>query len=191
MRHWEKPSGRGFVYFLRGEQYWKIGRSKDPRQRLNDITVGEFPVSLFHQIKCTLACDVEHKLHGLWAHKRVNGEWFAIPDEVVESWRAVDSIGVNFDGWDIFADKGLKQESQPPIVKPGILIRCEHVAEILGVEIRTLADWRLLGKGPPFVRISNKCVRYRKADLDEWVAARVYNSTTEASQSRLSERVVS
>lgn len=38
-------------------------------------------------------------------------------------------------------------------------------AHLLGVTPRTLQAWRLRGGGPPFVRISLRCVRYRRRDL--------------------------
>jgi len=39
----------------------------------------------------------------------------------------------------------------------------------IGVEARTMAVWRKT-KGLPFIRLSAKCVRYRRADLDAWIA---------------------
>ncbi|WBU54162.1 AlpA family transcriptional regulator [Paracoccus sp. SCSIO 75233] len=35
----------------------------------------------------------------------------------------------------------------------------------------TLADWRFKGKGPTFKRVGKRMVRYRKADLDDWMEA--------------------
>ena len=42
----------------------------------------------------------------------------------------------------------------------------------------TLERWRVSGNGPPFVKLG-KAVRYRRSDLDEWLASRVVRSTSE------------
>jgi excisionase family DNA binding protein len=43
----------------------------------------------------------------------------------------------------------------------------------------TLERMRLRGDGPPFIK-AGKSVRYRKADLDAWMASRLVRSTSEA-----------
>ncbi|HVR73907.1 MAG TPA: helix-turn-helix domain-containing protein [Planctomycetota bacterium] len=57
-------------------------------------------------------------------------------------------------------------------------LRGPEAAEYLGVSTRTLEDWRIRGGGPPFIRISCKCVRYRLIDLDEWSRQRLATSTS-------------
>ena len=52
------------------------------------------------------------------------------------------------------------------------LLTTKEVAEILGeVSTRTLEDWRRQGKGPDFVTISGKMVRYRPVAIDRWLRA--------------------
>jgi hypothetical protein len=46
-------------------------------------------------------------------------------------------------------------------------------AAILGLPPRTLQWWRLKRTGPPFVRMSPRVIRYRRADLARWVTARL------------------
>lgn len=46
------------------------------------------------------------------------------------------------------------------------------------VSARTLQRWRMEGVGPLFVRIG-RLVRYRRTDLDEWLAARIRQSTSD------------
>jgi predicted DNA-binding transcriptional regulator AlpA len=46
----------------------------------------------------------------------------------------------------------------------------------LGKRWLTLAATR--GDGPPMVRISAGMVRYRRSDVEEWIASRVVQSTT-------------
>ncbi len=49
-----------------------------------------------------------------------------------------------------------------------------QLAELLGVDPRTLHRWRGSGEGPPFVRIGPRNVRYSRAALDQWIAARTH-----------------
>jgi excisionase family DNA binding protein len=51
------------------------------------------------------------------------------------------------------------------------LLSPEEVAEILGVPKGTLYKWRLVGEGPPAMRIG-KHLRYRPGDLDAWLRSR-------------------
>ena len=46
-----------------------------------------------------------------------------------------------------------------------------QVAEITGLNVRTLRNWRLFGKGPVFLRISRKAVRYHVNDVEAWIKA--------------------
>jgi hypothetical protein len=43
-------------------------------------------------------------------------------------------------------------------------------AYIGGIPVGTLRQWRYLGLGPPFVKVGAKHVRYRRSDLDRWLA---------------------
>ncbi len=52
-----------------------------------------------------------------------------------------------------------------------------HAADFLGVTTRALQKWRATGTGPQFVRISGRCIRYRRRDLTDWVEARLKTST--------------
>ncbi len=60
------------------------------------------------------------------------------------------------------------------------LIRQEEAARLLGVSPRALEAWRYRGGGPKFIRISGRCIRYRRADLQAWIAERERHSTSEA-----------
>lgn len=53
------------------------------------------------------------------------------------------------------------------------LLSPDEVAELTGLSVETLAQWRSQRKGIPFVKISRNCVRYRQADLDEWAEKRI------------------
>lgn len=62
----------------------------------------------------------------------------------------------------------------PETSRPGDrLLKPEEVAEITSLSIETLAQWRSQRKGIAFVKLSNNCVRYRRADLDAYISARI------------------
>ncbi len=48
----------------------------------------------------------------------------------------------------------------------------EQVAEVLGVPVGTLANWRYQGRGPAFVKVGRH-VRYRRNDVARWIDAQV------------------
>lgn len=52
------------------------------------------------------------------------------------------------------------------------LYRQEELARLLGLSVRTLANWRWLRKGPPYVKIEKK-IFYPGEALDEWVRLRI------------------
>ena len=62
------------------------------------------------------------------------------------------------------------------------LITERQAASLLSVSPRALQKWRANGRGPPFVRISNRCIRYRKSDLFDWAADRLRKSTSDHGQ---------
>ena len=46
-----------------------------------------------------------------------------------------------------------------------------EAAELLGISPSTMNGWRVQGRGPAFVRLTARCVRYRISDLERWVDA--------------------
>lgn len=51
------------------------------------------------------------------------------------------------------------------------MINTAEAAAYLGLEAKTLVDWRARGRGPAYVRADGgrgAAVRYRVRDLDEW-----------------------
>lgn len=54
-----------------------------------------------------------------------------------------------------------------------------QAARLLRVSRRTMQGWRLKGGGPLFVRLGARCIRYRRADLQDFLAERTARSTSE------------
>lgn len=56
-----------------------------------------------------------------------------------------------------------RQENQSaPLMTPA------EAADFLRVRVRTLADWRLDGKGPVYLKVGH-LIRYRHEDIDRWL----------------------
>jgi len=63
------------------------------------------------------------------------------------------------------------------------LLSQSEVAELLGIAPRSLEGMRLKGTGCRFVRVG-RLVRYRPADVAEWLASRTAASTSDPGQQR-------
>ncbi len=62
---------------------------------------------------------------------------------------------------------------------PDQLMRQEQAALILGVTPRCLENWRWRGGGPRWIRISARCIRYRRSDLIRFIEERVKTNTSD------------
>jgi excisionase family DNA binding protein len=51
------------------------------------------------------------------------------------------------------------------------LLSADEVAEVLGVPVSTLYQWRYKGVGPVGLRVGRH-LRYRAADVSEWIDRR-------------------
>lgn len=64
------------------------------------------------------------------------------------------------------------------------MLNTEQAADYLGLESHTLEVWRCTGRyGLPFFKVGG-CVRYRKADLEEWLAAQRRGEVAVVAQGR-------
>lgn len=62
------------------------------------------------------------------------------------------------------------------------LLTQRDAATLLALSVRTLERLRLAGGGPKFLK-AGKAVRYRESDLEIWIEARLFNSTSERKMS--------
>lgn len=67
------------------------------------------------------------------------------------------------------------------------LLLTPEVARTARLTTRTMEALRVSGGGPPFLRIG-RAVRYRRSDVEAWLAARVRRSTSERASSERPER---
>ena len=62
---------------------------------------------------------------------------------------------------------------------PAPLLTEIQAAEILQLTPRALQAWRYQGRGPRFVKISARAVRYRLDDVEAWIENRLRRSTSD------------
>lgn len=55
-----------------------------------------------------------------------------------------------------------------------------QVARLIGMSVASLRRWRLLHRGPKFLRVGGSAVRYRPEDLASWLAAQPTGGSTAA-----------
>lgn len=72
----------GYVYILKSDSgYWKIGRAKNPANRIETFHVKlPFVVNYEIVIPATGYVALEQELHARFDYCRVNGEWFELTD---------------------------------------------------------------------------------------------------------------
>jgi len=81
-----KTSCLGWVYLLKMNQYYKIGRTTgtNPKSRIQSISASLPCIpELIHLFQTSDAADAEARLHKRYSHYRTNGEWFQLSQETV------------------------------------------------------------------------------------------------------------
>lgn len=104
-------------------------------------------------------------------------EQIGLADEATESDR--DGI-TEFEAalHDLIESYQAKPIASPPPT-PDLLTPSE-TAKLLGVGLNTLQKWRTLSKGLPYIKLSNKCIRYRRVDIEEYVRTNTKNVSSPA-----------
>lgn len=60
---------------------------------------------------------------------------------------------------------------------PEDLLNEQELCDWLRIKVPTVRKWRILGRGPVFQRIGT-LVRYRRGDVQTWLDANTYSSTS-------------
>ena len=75
----------------------------------------------------------------------------------------------------------LEEPGKRPLPRhPDALLFTAEAAFLLGLSARTLESLRLRGGSPPYIQVTPKAVRYRRRDLNTWIAARARKSTSDS-----------
>lgn len=83
------------------------------------------------------------------------------------------------------ADSDLKTRRTSEARERPLLMNENEAAELLGFSVRTLQTWRFRGGGPQFIRVSSRCIRYRREDLEAWIEERTRRTTSDPGPERL------
>lgn len=59
------------------------------------------------------------------------------------------------------------------LTAPSALLTPKQAAEYLGIPETTLAQWRSQRRGPPFIKLELRLVRYRMVDLQTYLSERI------------------
>jgi excisionase family DNA binding protein len=60
------------------------------------------------------------------------------------------------------------------------LLTPAKAAEFLGVPTGTLAQWRSQRRGPPYIKLEGRLVRYRHSDLEKYLSQRAVETNLTA-----------
>lgn len=52
-----------------------------------------------------------------------------------------------------------------------VLLTDEELAAMLKISLSMVQKWRVLGKGPAFIKIPGGSVRYRRSEVEAWLDA--------------------
>lgn len=58
------------------------------------------------------------------------------------------------------------------------LLTTQEVSELLGLQPRTLANWRWRGYGPRYLNLGGRRIRYRLRDVEAFLESEVRTSTS-------------
>lgn len=65
----------------------------------------------------------------------------------------------------------------PRLDPTGPLMAAPEVANLLGVSVGHLAQLRYTGRGPMFIKMNGRAVRYRRIDVAAWLEQNLRSST--------------
>lgn len=57
-----------------------------------------------------------------------------------------------------------------------LLLSPKEAAEFLGLPEGTLAQWRSQRRGPPYIKLEERLVRYRRSDLEEYLSGHLVDT---------------
>jgi len=81
---------KGYIYLLKSAYGYKIGKSKNPKNRNNFFGVKlPFEVEMIKTIQIENYHQVEKDLHKHFENKHLNGEWFDLTEEEVEEFEQI------------------------------------------------------------------------------------------------------
>lgn len=90
------------------------------------------------------------------------------------------TIHFNFRNHSVEYDMAKTQLAKQRTGTPAPLLTETEAAQYLSLTKRALQAWRCQGRGPRFVKVSARAIRYRLSDLETWVEGRLRRSTSDS-----------
>lgn len=89
------PEEDGYIYIIKLFNFYKIGKTKNPKNRLGEYTKLPMPSEKIICELCKNYHNLEKELHFHFSCKRTNGEWFQLNDEELkEAIKIIQKNGV-------------------------------------------------------------------------------------------------
>ena len=86
-------SSKGFVYLIKCNEWYKIGKAKNVNSRLSGLQTGSpYLLELLHAIHCKDYTRAESYLHNVFADRRGLGEWFELTESDIEKIKAIKTL---------------------------------------------------------------------------------------------------
>ncbi len=80
-----KPKTEAYVYILKCGAFYKIGFSKDVERRVKELDYRPFKIDVVYVSPLTSnAYEIEQRLHEWLEEYRRSGEWYDLPNEMLE-----------------------------------------------------------------------------------------------------------
>lgn len=75
----------GFIYFIKLNEFTKIGMATNPQQRLLELSVSSpYPLTLLRSVQTPTMRSSENALHNHFSKYHYAREWFLIPNEMLK-----------------------------------------------------------------------------------------------------------
>jgi len=108
-----KNNDIGYIYVIYSKHGWKIGKSKNPKERYSLFSVKlPFEIKLKLVLMCLDYHNLERILHLKFKEQRLNGEWFSLKKSDIEHiyfycyfWNKERAVCWNYKKWDRFVKK--------------------------------------------------------------------------------------
>jgi excisionase family DNA binding protein len=145
------------VYLMQMGKHYKVGRSKCSERRLKQLGSVKFPtnepIRLVHKVETPYAKQLEWRLHQMFNHSRVNGEWFELTDTQVRELKDLMNKG--------FEPVQIRSESKDGTVS------IAEAARYLGLSRQAVYNAVRDGRIPA-VAVQVKTVMITRESLDKW-----------------------
>lgn len=72
---------QGYIYIIKVDNYYKIGRTLDPKRRMGEYTKLMKKPDIISLVFCNNYKQIEKDLHKMFFYRNTNGEWFTLTEE--------------------------------------------------------------------------------------------------------------